>query len=716
MLMASLFTTLLASLLTTSDILSHSERFDHLYTSLLLINAIAVLTLVGLIGLNLHHLIYQVRRGRAGARLTVRLVTLLVILSIIPVTIVYYFSLQFLHQRLDNWFDFNVEQALDSALSLSRITLEDRMRDALQQTEKAANLITNHSEESLVSKLNDLLNNSQAIELTVFAKNGQIIATSSTDFQHLLPPRPDENALLRLKSASRYIGIESIKDRGLYVRVIIKITTTTQLYLLQALHPISEQVVELAGKVSSAINEYKEKAYLNQPLKQNFTLVLSLTLIITILSAIWLAFFSARRIVSPLSDLVEGTEAVASGDYEKQIPVGQSDELGFLVHSFNEMTRKIAQARDEVEQSQQLADRERRYLEAVLERLSSGVITLDEQQRLRTVNPAAAHIFELSLTDLVGYHFFELQENYSFLQTLYTVIAPHLLDNEQDWHEEVTLFTNTGRKILMCRGTQLREAVSLYVSDALQHGGYVVVFDDITTFVQAQRDAAWTEVARRLAHEIKNPLTPIQLSAERLRSKYLVADKPPNTDLLDRMTHTIIQQVEAMKEMVNAFSDYAKTPVMHWQNLSLNELIKEILELYYHIDFRLSLDNNLPTISADKSRLRQLLHNLLKNAIEANPIEQTITITTQYLTEPHLNCIELRVQDQGSGIPLQLMDKIFEPYVTTKNKGTGLGLAIVKKIVEEHGGMVWIENIAGACIIIRLPLNLKTSHEQTTTA
>lgn len=716
MLMISLFTTLLASLLTTSDILRHSERFDHLYTSLLLINAIAVLTLLGLIGLNLHNLIYQVRRGRAGARLTVRLVTLLVILSILPVSIVYYFSLQFLHQRLDNWFDFNVEQALDSALSLSRITLEDRMRDALQQTEKAANLITNHSEESLVSKLNDLLNNSQATELTVFAKNGQIIATSSTDFQHLLPPRPDENALLRLKSASRYVGIESIKDRGLYVRVIIKITTTTQLYLLQALYPISEQVVKLAGKVSSAINEYKEKAYLNQPLKQNFTLVLSLTLIITILSAIWLAFFSARRIVSPLSDLVEGTEAVASGDYEKQIPVGQSDELGFLVHSFNEMTRKIAQARDEVEQSQQLADRERRYLEAVLERLSSGVITLDEQQRLRTVNPAAAHIFELSLTDLVGYHFFELQENYPFLQTLHSAIEPHLLNNEQDWHEEVTLFTNTGRKILMCRGTQLREAVSLYTSDALQHGGYVVVFDDITTFVQAQRDAAWTEVARRLAHEIKNPLTPIQLSAERLRSKYLVADKPPNTDLLDRMTHTIIQQVEAMKEMVNAFSDYAKTPVMHWQNLSLNELIREILELYYHIDFHLSLDDKLPMISADKSRLRQLLHNLLKNAIEANPIEQTITITTKYLTEPHLNCIELRIQDQGSGIPPQLMDKIFEPYVTTKNKGTGLGLAIVKKIVEEHGGMVWIENMAGACIIIRLPLNLKTSHEHTTNA
>ena len=702
-LMISLFITLLISLLTTSDILRHSERFDHLYTSLLLVNAIAILTLLGLIGLNLHNLIYQVRRGRAGARLTVRLVTLLVILSILPVSIVYYFSLQFLHQRLDNWFDFSIEQALDNALSLSRVMLEDRMRYALQQTEAAARTIVNNSESNLVLKLNELLSNNQATELAVFTKNGQIIAVASTDFQHLLPSRPDEGALLRLKYASRYIGLEPIDHKGLYIRVVIKITTT-QLYLFQALYPVADQIGELAGKISSSINEYKERAYLSQPLKQNFTLILSLTLIITILSAIWLAFFSARRIVAPLSDLVEGTEAVASGDYGKQIPVGQLDELGFLVHSFNEMTRKIGQARDEVEQSQQLADRERRYLEAVLGRLSSGVIALDAQQQLRTANPVAAHILELPLLELLGQHFFQVQQNYPFLHTLYATIAPHLQANAKDWREEITLFTSIGRKTLICRGTQLQEVTFLNQTDSVRHGGYVIVFDDVTTLIQAQREAAWTEVARRLAHEIKNPLTPIQLSAERLRNKYLVADKPPNTDLLNRMTHTIIQQVEAMKEMVNAFSDYAKTPVMHWQTVQINEFIKEVLELYHHVTFDLSFDENIPPISIDKSRLRQVLHNLLKNAVEANPTGQAITITTQYLTEPNLNCIEIRIQDQGVGIDLQLIDKIFEPYVTTKSKGTGLGLAIVKKIIEEHSGVVWIENISGACVIIRLPL------------
>jgi nitrogen fixation/metabolism regulation signal transduction histidine kinase len=248
----------------------------------------------------------------------------------------------------------------------------------------------------------------------------------------------------------------------------------------------------------------------------------------------------------------------------------------------------------------------------------------------------------------------------------------------------------------------------------------VIVFDEVTALIQAQRDAAWSEVARRLAHEIKNPLTPIQLSAERLRQKYLRTLSAKDADTLDRMTHTIIQQVEAMKEMVNAFSDYAKSPTMHWQSLNINNLIKEVLDLYHHeaLSIITALDEDIPCIEADRGRLRQVLHNLIKNALEANPAEIQVTIISRYLAENTLECIELRILDRGPGVPLELLDQIFEPYVTTKIKGTGLGLAVVKKITEEHGGIVWMENREdgpGAAVVIRLPVS-GDFHPLTTTS
>jgi len=271
----------------------------------------------------------------------------------------------------------------------------------------------------------------------------------------------------------------------------------------------------------------------------------------------------------------------------------------------------------------------------------------------------------------------------------------------QDWREEITLFGANGRKILICRGTQLqRTAVEG------QPEGYVIVFDDVTTLIQAQRDAAWSEVARRLAHEIKNPLTPIQLSTERLRQKCLPKLPEKEAETLDRMTHTIIQQVDAIKSMVNVFSDYAKIPAIHKEPLNINQLIKEVLDLYHHVNIPLhtDLDKKIPEIEADRGRLRQVLHNIIKNALEAKSTENAITITSRYLTESCFECVELRFSDKGPGIPEALLEKIFEPYVTTKTKGTGLGLAIVKKIIDEHHGAVWIEQDQGTHVVIRLPV------------
>jgi len=697
--MAIILVALLVSLWMIAEALQNSKHFEHLYSILLLINVVALLALLALIGQNLHHLFTQVRKKHAGARLTVRLVILLVMLSSLPVIIVYYFSLEFLYQRIDSWSDVNIENALQDALDLSRATLDARMREALKKTNVVADEIALVSDERVTLQLNELRERSGAYELTLLASNGHIIASNSAEMGHLLPALPNESILLQLKHADSYINLEPQHERGLHIRVVV-IVKRQPVRLLQALFPIPSRVRELAESVEAAFVNYEERIYLQQPLKLSFTLALSLVLLLSIFSTIWMAIFIARRFVAPLSDLAEGTRAVAKGDYQKQLPVKHLDELGFLVQSFNEMTRRIAQARNEVKQSQQLADNQRAYLEAVLERLSSGVISLNYEQRLRTANPAFAQIMGLPLNELLGKTLAQLQNDYPTLVPLCTAIQSYFATHAQDWREEITLFGAAGRKILICCATQLSFGQG-------EQEGYVIVCEDVTTLIHAQRDAAWSEVARRLAHEIKNPLTPIQLSAERLRQKYLRKLPEKNVETLDRMTHTIIQQVEAMKKMVNAFSDYAKIPSLQREPLNLNQLIKEVLDLYHHapIPIKTLLNDDIPTIEADRGRLRQVLHNLIKNALEADSTDNnSIIIMTRCLKESCFKCVELRLSDQGPGIPENLLDKIFEPYVTTKTKGTGLGLAIVKKIIDEHGGTVWIEQCEGACVVIRLPV------------
>lgn len=695
-----LFSALLASLFMTSDALQSSARFEHLYTLLLVINIAVLFALLALISFNLRELIQQVRGRKIGARLTVRLVSLLIILSTTPVIIVYAFSLQFLHQRLDSWFDVNIDQALTDALDLSREAFDSRLREALKQTEAIAEDIILEDSAVITLQLNELRQRSNAFELTLLTPRGKIVASSSIDTNYLLPLRLEDNVLMQLKRNTSYVSLKPLFEQGLHVQVVVKLTRGRQDYLLQALFPVAGRFQELAHSIETAYDDYKERMYLHNPLKLSFTLVLSLVLLLSIFGAMWMAFFAARRIVAPLNNLAEGTKAVASGDYDTQLPVTYLDELGFLVQSFNTMTRKIAQARAEVEHSQHKAESQRAYLQAILERLSSGVISLDQRQCLRMANVAAEHILEIPLNAFLGQCLVQLQTEHPALTAFYQAFSPHLNQETQDWREEITLFGTGGRKILLCRGTQLESVYDL------EQQGYIIVFDDVTTLIQAQRDAAWSEVARRLAHEIKNPLTPIQLSAERLRQKYLDDLPPDKVSTLDRMTRTIIHQVEAMKEMVNAFSDYAKTPTIHWQIIDLNKLIKEVTDLYQNNQPPIHLFlQTLPPIEADSGRLRQILHNLLKNAQEASPLNGQITVTTHHLTNLNCNCVELHIQDQGSGVPTELLDKIFEPYVTTKTKGTGLGLAIVRKIIEEQGGMVWIENNAGACVKVRLPVN-----------
>lgn len=704
--MLVLFLLLLVSLSFMSDATHNSERFGQLYTWLLLVNALGLVVLIGLIGTNLFWLIGQARRKVPGVRLTRRLMVVFVLLAVAPVSIVYYFSLQFLHRGLDSWFDVRIEQALEDALELSRSALDVRLRERLRLTERLAKELDELSPALVPMGLYDLRVRGGAVELTVTGSDGRIIASSSADTTAIVPTQPAQNLMLPLGTDQSYVGLDPIGDAGMHVRAVVPIPGArpgAETYLLQALYSVPERLSQLAEAVQSEFAVYQELAYLRRPLKYSYTLTLSLVLLMSLLSAVWASFYSARRLVAPIAELAEGTRAVAGGDYGKRLPSAGDDELGFLVRSFNDMTRRIAKARDQAHRSQLQVEGQRANLETLLGSLSSGVISLGSALRLRTVNESAAQILGLDLAAFLGRSLQEVAAEHEFLRPFVEVMEAHSETSLAEWQAQVILKGAGGRRVLMCRAAALP-------SEEDGGGGQVIVFDDVTTLIQAQRDAAWGEVARRLAHEIKNPLTPIQLSAERLRRKYLHSMSAEDAEVLERATHTIVQQVEAMKEMVNAFTEYARAPQMRMEPIELNRVVEEVMDLYRGItpgvQLRFSSATETARVEADAGRLRQLLHNLIKNAVEACASAAQPRVMLSILPAQHagVDYLDLVVEDNGPGFAPEVTESMFDPYVTTKAKGSGLGLAIVKKIVEEHGGSIQAEHssLGGARLCIRL--------------
>jgi nitrogen fixation/metabolism regulation signal transduction histidine kinase len=371
------------------------------------------------------------------------------------------------------------------------------------------------------------------------------------------------------------------------------------------------------------------------------------------------------------------------------------------------MTRKIAQAQDAANRSQYEAETQKSYLEAVLGTLSSGVLVLDQDNKVRTSNNSTEQILGIPVTSYINHSIDEIADQYPAFKQLKEGMEPNLASIQSNWREQIAITSSSGRKILMCSGTTLPGTHNM------QHG-HVIVIDDITALIQGQRNAAWSEMARRLAHEIKNPLTPIQLATERLRHKYLRGMRANDTETFDRLTNTIIQQVETMKDMVNSFTDFSTTPEINLQVTDINELLREVIDLYANLDSNAelitSLSGNIPLVAVDKSRLRQVFSNLLKNAFDACDKCKSfrLEISSECITEDGQKFVEIKIKDSGSGVTEDIMDRMFDPYATTKIKGAGLGLAIVKKIVEEHKGLVSIINnpaSTGACAIVRLPVN-----------
>jgi nitrogen fixation/metabolism regulation signal transduction histidine kinase len=709
--MLGLFALLLASLWLLSDATHNTERFSQMYSWMLLVNGAGLVILGVLVVANIAQLVSQQRKKVAGARMTTRLVIMFVVLSVVPVSVVYYFSLQFLQRGIDSWFDVRIEQGLDDALDLSRAALDVRLNDLLELTEQMADDLSDAPAATLTLTVYDLRVRSGAVELTLIGSDGRIIASSNADILDIIPSQLPSEMLLLMRGGRHYVGLDPIGEAGLIARALVPVLSSrsdSEVFTLQVLYSVPERFSVLAEGVQSAFTRYKELAYLRKPLKFSYTLTLSIVLVLSLLAAIWAAFHSARRLIAPVSDLAEATHAVAEGDYSKRLQVASEDELGFLVRSFNDMTRRLAKSRDQANRGQRQIEGQRAYLEAVLANLSSGVISLDADLAIRAVNMAARKSLGVDIKKYLGKALSVIAAEHAVLKPFVDVIIRHQGSAEQSWQEEVSLFGVGGRQALMCRGTVLRSA-------GKRSGGLVIVFDDVTALIQAQRDAAWGEVARRLAHEIKNPLTPIQLSAERLRHRYLERMEPEDREVLDRATRTIVNQVEAMKEMVNAFSEYARVPRINLALIDLNKIVREVLDLYRGGDLDAQIVEQLDApeacIEGDAGRLRQLLHNLVKNALEAasGTSAARIVVATHGVADA-AGLIELEVEDNGPGFGQGLLENVFEPYVSTKSKGSGLGLAIVKKIVEEHGGTISAENTVsgGAKIRIRLLLSDST--------
>jgi nitrogen fixation/metabolism regulation signal transduction histidine kinase len=695
---------LIVSVYAISDATSNSADFGKYYNWLIFFNAIGLIALIGLIAYNVFKLVIQYRLKTIGSRLTARMIGVFVLLTIIPVTIVYYFSLNFIHRSIDSWFDVGIEVALEDSLQLGRSALDLRKREALKKTRLIASEIPNINGNILFVYLDDMREQQNAIELTLVDHNQSIIASSSID-STIMPNALSLTDVGDLDQDSHYLQLEDSQVSGLAIRVAVQVQSidaTEKSKTLQALFPFTDRLNELTISVQAAFDRYKQLSVLRVPLKTSFTLALSLILLLSVLSAIWLAFVAARNLVAPINELVEGTKAVAAGDYEKQLAVSGTDELGFLLRSFNTMTRKISHTRAIAKKSQVMEAMQRSYLELVMEHITSGVLTIDETGFIKSGNPAACLIFSVDSLFFTELSIKDVLTLYPRMAVFFEVVQRQM-KNQGEWQEEIMIAGPGGNKNLRVTGTTIQS----------QLGGrreQVIVVDDLTELIQAEKDSAWSEMARRLAHEIKNPLTPIQLSAERLQRKLSTEVSGEKQEMLNRYTHTIVQQVEAMKTMVNEFSDYARSASKNPEAIDLNAMLEAIVVLYHdnrtHMSIKMSLDSMKPHILADSVRLRQLVHNLLKNSLETTGVNGWVKLETKCTEYFGQACVELIVEDNGKGVAADVVDKIFEPYVTTKVKGSGLGLAIVKKIVDEHGGKVWVENLpqGGARFIVRLPM------------
>ncbi|MBS0447794.1 MAG: PAS-domain containing protein [Proteobacteria bacterium] len=702
---AGLVLTFLLSVATNSPAL-----YEQHYVWLFWVNVTVATGLVLVIAIAGVRLVLRMRRGKFGSRLLLKLAAIFALVGVVPGMLIYTVSYQFVSRSIESWFDVKVESALDAGLKLGRGTLDAFVSDLATRTRLAAERLGDASGAAQPLALERLREQLSAQYVAILGNSGQTLmdSGSATNSLALVPDRPSSTLLREARTTrvvSRLEGLDedatgaSARVRALAYIPSTNLTLSEQDHYLLVTQAVPAALAANALEVQTAYREYQQRALARDGLRKMYIGTLTLALVLAVFGAVLLAVALGNQLARPLLILAEGVSQVARGDLSAKPVFGSKDELSGLTRSFAKMTEQLSEAREMVQRSVVQVEGARANLQTILDNLTAGVIVFDRDGRIDTVNPGATRIVKLPLSAYRGKRLDEVPGLEEFGRTVWQRFELHAAGPEagerDHWQDSFNLQTSAsdGRD----RGT----IALLLRGAAMPQGARLLVFDDITELVSAQRSEAWSEVARRLAHEIKNPLTPIQLSAERIQHRLGAKLEGADQALLARAVDTIVNQVQAMKTLVNEFRDYARLPAARLVPLDLNALVAEVLGLYASAQEsgRLVADlaADLPPIQGDGSQLRQVIHNLVQNALDAvaERPDGRVRIYTEAARgeQGELRAVRLQVIDNGAGFEEKVLKRAFEPYVTTKSKGTGLGLAVVKKIADEHGARIRIVNL-----------------------
>ncbi|MFT4063391.1 ATP-binding protein [Paraburkholderia sp.] len=714
---------------------ANTEFFDRYYQWLYAANVAVAMIFLLVVTTLVIIIAVRLRKGKFGTRLLAKLAFFMALVGVVPGGIIYIVSYQFVSRSIESWFDVNVETALASGLNLGRGMLDASLSDLQTKARLMSEQLATSDAAGTTLTLLRLRDQFGVQDATIVeptrsmsgaTPDMHVVAQASGNYAMLLPNDLPTPLMIEQARGRGYAAIEGEVDGdphahggkgALRLRVVQRIPDSNASLLqpterfLQLTQPVSQTLARNADSVQRAYREYQEKALGRTGLRKMYIGTLTLSLFLATFIAMMLALALGNQLARPLFLLAQGTKEITEGDYTPKREIKSRDELGFLTQSFNAMTRQLSEARAAVEKNRIALEHSKAYLESILANLTAGVFVFDRQFRLTTANRGAERIFRQPFQTVLG----SSLDQISVLGEFGAMVRKAFADREaasEDGHDDnghwqqqfsVQVPGETEPLTLLVRGARLVAANERDAED-MQTSGYVIVFDDISDVISAQRSIAWGEVARRLAHEIKNPLTPIQLSAERLQMKLSDKLAPSDADVLKRGATTIVNQVAAMKQMVDNFRDYARTPPAVLAHLQLNDLVSEVLTLYGIEEGKGAIQVELaalPAIRGDATQLRQVIHNLLQNAQDAvaevaHPRVLLETRTVEY-GDPDAEgkvrvAVRLTVSDNGPGFPARILTRAFEPYVTTKAKGTGLGLAMVKKIVDEHGARIDIRN------------------------
>ena len=732
---------------------SSSGMFLQYYPALIWVTTVVAAGLFLLVLDLLRRLVVRYREGAFGTRLMSRLAFSFTLMTVIPVLLIYLVALQFVGRSIESWFDVPVERALESGLNLGRASLDNLRNDVTSRARAIGQELADQPQSQWSAILLRLQEQYRLQEVMVLTGGGRVIIANGGGAR-LFPDVPSAEVLRRVRLTRTVSEFDSGENNALKVRVITIVIGDGQRLednrYLQVLQPVPTTLAESAEAISQGRTEYRQLLEAKDGLKRVYRITLTLIFLLTVFSAIAGAFLLSGWLTGPLAMLAAGTKAVAEGNFAQVKDYGARDELGVLTQSFNAMTRQLEQARHDVDANQRALEQLNLQLDTVLTNLTAGVLVLDERFNILLANPASARILKkepghesgsressLAATELAGTFVGRELGSFEPFVGISAAIQMAFADLESSqvrfWQRQFTLTRagtlteDTGQEnmqrrperlseqTLLMRGSRLPEAQGPDVPASGSRARYVLVFDDISEVISAQRSVAWAEVAQRVAHEIKNPLTPIQLAAERTRMKLFDRLSGADAELLDRNTRTIVDQVSALKLMVDEFRDFARLPSSTMAPLDLNGLVEEVASLYQanpHQQLVLRLDPAAPHIVGDSKQLRQIIHNLLKNAFEAYealppeslPDPLWVEVQTEVLKatggpdsvaaqgERPSRGLKLWVRDRGPGFAPASLARVFEPYITTKAKGSGLGLAIVKKIAEEHEALLEVSN------------------------